>query len=373
MLPTNSAQLDGEMRKRRWRTHAWARQHSARAGGRSCMSPLPQMLVKTAVTGAGVCYTDGVFRCSNILCVTCGPSMREEKRATVKQVLQAAYGEGCEVWFVTATMSHSLGDYLSDLYPIVTGAWSAAFSGKSAQHAAYIGQVRSIEFPFGFNGWHPHIHAALVFEKGTKRGVIRKFLGAAASRYRQSVRAAGGTVSSGRIGWLAMPCRSTTELAEYLSDAERLSFEVTRGDLKTGVHSLRASVSFEVMELLDIAANDVHDGNIDLAARLFVDRARAAKLYRAAERALRGKQLIVVSRKLTLRFPPPETAVEPPEAIVLEVSVLPPQWREWLRLGELGDFYSALRSLVVDGVVLPDWVKRGCRLHHPDEYIERAC
>jgi hypothetical protein len=99
-------------------------------------------------------------------CPVCASRISEARR---KALTLAVERSGYQTVLATFTLSHHLGDDLDDLCDAVSGAFRRLKSGRFWQGLKndfdWLGDVRSLEVTWGeVNGWHPHIHALMIFE-----------------------------------------------------------------------------------------------------------------------------------------------------------------------------------------------------------------
>ena len=234
--------LAADSRKReRFRLHHWLSSHSVRGGAATCMHALEGAgSVTVSRHSGGVVHVGGVQRCASVWsCPVCAPVIRERRAGEVDRAVTAALARGWRVAFVTATVSHKLGDSLADVYKLVTESWRATFGGRAAAtlgELGYVGQVRVVEVTHGVNGWHPHIHA-LVFVRGNRKSgdALVQSIG---TRFAAAVAARGGYCAVPGVGWTWAWCSSagsSATLAGYLSKVDGgwgAGQELARGDVK---------------------------------------------------------------------------------------------------------------------------------------------
>lgn len=252
------------------------------------MFPVKGGGVELSVSRAAAVHISGVRHCGSPWgCPVCSPVVRERRAGQIDRLVGKALQEGCEVRLVTATVQHRKSHTLKLSLGAVTDSWTAAFSGRAAQWPGYIGQVRNIDLTVGVeNGWHPHIHAVLVFEPGTAEADIDAYLLARGVVYRRKLRDCGMSAAADRRGWHVTKVHSAPDLSSYLAKVEGgwgVGLELARGDIKSGKRGGRT-----IWQVLRSAAID---GDCD-------DR----DLWQEHEVATKGRNLIVCSRKLGARF-----------------------------------------------------------------------
>lgn len=234
------------------------------------MTPAPTaaevQLVRDAATGAP--HLAGLRRCGSAwACSLCAPVIREGRAREIDAAIALALSQGLYVYFVTATVSHKYGDRLKDVHRLVTRAWRAAFGGRAAQEWAessgYLGQVRAIEVTYGLNGWHPHVHALLVFDRPWNPNKLDRMV-PIRPRSRTRVPASLDEVFAyhvGRLGgfcdvsgaaspgWRVERVGASEAIAGYLTkvaDGWGAGQEIARGDVKTGRR--KGLAPFEILD-----------------------------------------------------------------------------------------------------------------------------
>lgn len=340
---TPSAARRTDSRRRRFRALRYLSHASVRKSGRWCMSAGVRAAPSVTVTNTAE-HVSGIVRCASAnACPVCAPVIRERRAGEIDALCSAVLEAGCRAYFVTATASHRLGDELADVLELVRESWTAAFSGRSAQASGYLGQVRVIEVTYGANGWHPHVHALLVFspDAPSPRDALARF----GTRYRQAVRARGGSVSDTAVGFHVRAVSSARATAGYLTKVSGgwgVGLELARGDVKRS-----AGKGATPWELLDRAA---------------AGDARAARLFEVYERATAGRRLIVVSRKLSAAFgvelvSDEEAASADADEFGVVFVFQPRAWERWRLWGMLPRVLEALRAAVDEAVQIPPWIQ----------------
>jgi hypothetical protein len=302
--------------------------------------------VNVGRTASGVVHVGGVQRCASVwACPVCAPTIRERRALEVDQVVSGALAAGKFVYFVTATVSHKLGEHLADVLGLVTESWRATFSGRfsaTLKAAGYVGMIRNIEVTHGHNGWHPHIHAILIFDRPAAAMV--QSLG---SRYSTAVASRGGVSLFPGPGWNASLCSSASAISSYLAKVEGgwgVGLEMARGDLKLS----KGTNGRTAMQLLTDAAGGCPDSAI---------------LFRIYEQATKGRNFMRFSRGLKAMFGVEEITddeaaeVAPEDELVAQWIIPVGLWRKTVRAGLLGDVLRRAQTCpalvcVVTGVLL---------------------
>ncbi len=76
---------------------------------------------------------------------------------------------GGDILLASLTVPHGRADDLAVLVDAVVKSWSEVGSQRryvdARKRCGYVGAVRALEVTRGTNGWHPHIHALLLFDR----------------------------------------------------------------------------------------------------------------------------------------------------------------------------------------------------------------
>lgn len=334
-MTTQSTPSKAERREHRFRLHHWLIGNSVRNGARRCMhTGRASAEVRLRVSREGVPHVAGVERCASWSCPVCAPVMGERRASEIDQGVSAALGLGLYVYFVTATVSHQLNDDLEDVRALVHDSWRSTFSGRAAAawrlESGYVGQIRASEATYGVNGWHPHIHALLIFRRPVTG------LRAVGSAFAQHVAARGGVCLWRGPGWDWSPVRSSADLGGYLTKVEGgwgAGLELARSDLKSARRK-----GLQPFDLLEMAAG----GD-----------ARAHWLWSLYERVTFGKRRLVWSRGLkallgVAEVSDDEAAVGEEPAEGLDLAVPGPVWDRMRLCGELGGFLRRMGEIAVN-------------------------
>lgn len=112
----------------------------------------------------------GVHRCgSPWSCALCAPVVRQHRAIEIDTALSAHLQRGGGAEFLTLTLRHHQGDTLASRLDPMARALRDVLNGDPWQRRkralGFIGAIKAIEVTHGANGFHPHVHAALVFER----------------------------------------------------------------------------------------------------------------------------------------------------------------------------------------------------------------
>jgi len=115
----------------------------------------------------GGCHYDHLIICDRLWgCPICASRISESRR----KVLTAALDQsGHHVALATFTLSHHKKDDLKTMLDAISEAYRTLKSGWwwqnfKAEHD-WVGDIKALEVTYGENGWHPHIHALMLFDR----------------------------------------------------------------------------------------------------------------------------------------------------------------------------------------------------------------
>lgn len=184
-------------------------------------------------------HLSGVRRCgSPWSCLLCAPVIRERRAIEIDQGVSMLLERGGAAVFATFTLPHHRGDALEPRLCEVTKAMQSTLKGsgwdRRRQRLGYIGAIRSVEVTDGPNGWHPHNHCLLLFERPITEKERRDLEGWLRMRWARVVAQSG----FGRINGHGLDARTVTssgDLSGYLCKVEKgwgVGLELARSDLK---------------------------------------------------------------------------------------------------------------------------------------------
>lgn len=121
----------------------------------------------------------GLQTCGSVwACPVCAAKISERRRVELQSAMALHQAQDGQVWLLTLTTPHGLGDQLELVLERQAKALSY-FNGDRAGRAVFgdmgcVGQVRALEVTHGRkrqvnNGWHPHYHVLLFVAGGIER------------------------------------------------------------------------------------------------------------------------------------------------------------------------------------------------------------
>ena len=138
------------------------------------------VLVKYNPVTKAACYGN-LQLCSSVWsCPVCAAKISEKRRSELKQGIARHRKNGGYVYLLTLTNSHHFGDNLMELMAGQKKALKYLWSDrKSKEHFAELGKVGHItanEVTHGENGWHPHMHILMFFDKSVDIKELQTFI-----------------------------------------------------------------------------------------------------------------------------------------------------------------------------------------------------
>jgi hypothetical protein len=167
--------------------------------------------------------------------------VRERRATEIDGALGRHLAGGGGAVFVTVTARHKRSDPLAGRLAMMTEAFGLVLSGqpwkRRAARLGYLGLIRATEITWGeANGWHPHSHGVLLFERPLTALELADLDGWLRPRWAGVVERRGfGTVNRHSVDVRAVT--SAGELSSYLTTVEGgwgVGLELARSDLKRG-------------------------------------------------------------------------------------------------------------------------------------------
>lgn len=220
----------------------------------------------------------GVVQCGHgYLCLKCGPRVAARQGRQLGRVVgqwHTAHGWGSAL-LLTVTMPHRAYHRLSALMKGLQGAWSDVYSSgrrkkRWVSDYGFEGFYRAFDLTHGeANGWHPHIHALVFFDRALSRDQLEAWRVEFFRAFKARLEAKGLEAPVLERVQLERP-RSEGDLARYLakcagmghSEVERLSFEVAGSAVKRRSHNKAGRRTLR--EILEDTADEQRTADVDL-------------------------------------------------------------------------------------------------------------
>lgn len=298
---------NSEVTATNWRAHLWALQAAmwavtedkTLAGcGRWAAPHAAHVGMQWNGPGAGGRFTATQRSNSVWASPLCSVSICQGRKEELSQALTNwVKTPGHSVVFLTLTLRHRKGQGLTKLWSALADCWKATTNGtpewkrpRSGDKARYriAHTVRTVEVTHGKNGWHPHMHAALLVERPLASDEVETLRTRLFTRWANRAEKLGLVAPSDAHGidiqQLAQGEDAAT-VAGYLTKGmlSSLSSEVTGGAMKSARGGNRTP--FQVLESIAAAQ-----------ARGESPAAEDVQVWREWERASKGRRQLVWSR-----------------------------------------------------------------------------
>jgi hypothetical protein len=160
-----------DARIRRWDARAvlWALSNLDRCRKCGRITVTESGLVGVRANGASVGYS-GLATCGSVwACPVCNSKIQAVRRLEVGTAAATVLGNGGAVLFGTFTLRHTAAVRLDPLWRSLRYAWEGVLRDGTVRRTlaalGHIGYVLTCEITDGENGWHPHLHALLCFDR----------------------------------------------------------------------------------------------------------------------------------------------------------------------------------------------------------------
>ena len=287
-------------------------------------------------------HVSGIARCgSPWACPMCAPVVRQQRADEIGAGMLRHLEDGGSAVFVTFTVRHHQADELAGRLGVVSEVLHHVLAGspwkRRRDRLGYVGSIKATEITYGDrNGWHPHAHALLLFDRvltSDERNDLHVWM---AGRWAGVVDRLGlGTVNG--HGFDLRAVESVADLGSYLAKVDggwSVGLELARSDRKSAAP-------------LELLGHLVETGE-----------SRWAALWHEYERATFGKRAIVWSPGLRERLLGVEEEISDPKAAALEGSDLTllralishAYWNARVRAGAQGETLTEIEQ--VSGLLL---------------------
>lgn len=229
-------------------------------------------------------HFSGVQHCGSVwACPVCAPIIRRERAEEITEAARRHLASGGGIAMVTFTLRHSRIDSLSGLMRLLCDAYqdmsrSRAFRDWRAD-SGQRGSIAATEITYGLNGWHPHRHVLMLFDRPVTREDEAAIGDELFDMWSHAVDRCGGRTVSRDAFDVRAVTRGEEQVAAYVTKTVKgvdgIGAEVSLADVKAG----RADGSINPFQLLDLGTPE--------AEKLWDEYAEATK-GRSAIRWSRG-------------------------------------------------------------------------------------
>jgi len=290
------------------------------------------------------------------VCAVCASKITEYRRIEIQEVVDQHLATGGSVALATFTMQHNEFESLEAILDGLQAASQSFWAGSPIQRIkvrfGIEARIRALEITHGKNGWHPHFHVLLFFEKGMTPELMYDLEHRCRDRWLTRLEK-NGRYANWENGFTLR--WGDNAVAEYLAKMDKeLNEEFKQW---TEAHELAKSVS-------KTARQGGRTPNALLADYLQGDK-QAGHLWREYSKAIKGKKPIVWSRGLRERYgmelekSDEQVVTEQNETAVLLAQFDSEQWKailahdirgELLMVAKFGDAWLVLDFLEDFGI-----------------------
>lgn len=127
----------------------------------------------------GRAFYSGLQVCASVwACPVCAAKISERRRVELLAAIERAKVLGLDVYLVTLTVPHGLGDDVRQVLDGILSAWRKSTTSRAGKKFradfGIRGTVRALEVTYGANGFHPHIHALLFLDRGGSPSAVQR-------------------------------------------------------------------------------------------------------------------------------------------------------------------------------------------------------
>lgn len=266
----------------------WLDKRSSLRRVRNCRRVAVAQLVTAAYRStAQRAHYSGLQTCGSVWsCPMCAQKIAAGRQDELTALVEAAFAQGLEVWMVTTTVQHHIGQRLTDLMTAATRCGRLASQRRDVRElraaSGIVGIVKRREETHGANGWHPHAHEVVVAAPG---GDVVAWAKARHAGYDAGLAKHYGLRSIAESGGLDIRKMNLEEAREeigsYMGKLEKTetvrgaAAELTAGPWQKNARRRTSRTSWQLLR--DAAAGDED----------------AAELWREYEQATRGRKQLV--------------------------------------------------------------------------------
>ncbi len=175
----------------------------------------------------------GISTCKSIVCPVCATRKSEHRKNEVKTIIdehKKRYGSDNSVFLLTQTIPHKVNDTLADVLSALqlgNRKMRSSYTWKLLKQLGMLHNITALEFTYGQNGWHPHLHT-LVLMDGSTPDFAKAFDRPFYTKWRNVMAKQNRPINSH-----GTDIRDGSFAAEYVSKWG-LEHELTKGNVKTG-------------------------------------------------------------------------------------------------------------------------------------------
>lgn len=207
-------------------------------------------------------HYSGLERCASIWsCPVCSVIIRSSRAKDISAAAEAAHLLGMGAAFITLTQRHHWGDSLAFTLDVMLTGWRKLQTRTAwrnlARRFGVVGNIRATEVTIGANGWHPHNHMLMFFERSLSVRQIAAFQASLGALWIAQCAKMGAGIPSEEHGARVVKVdKGGKVIAEYITKFQEggqyterkasIGLEIARGDLKTG--KVGSLVPFQLLD-----------------------------------------------------------------------------------------------------------------------------
>ena len=147
---------------------------SSSSTAKCCRAKIPAQKVKVMKDDEHKrAFYAGLRQCASVwLCPVCASKIAERRRAELVAATATAKAMDMQVFLMTLTIPHGLGDDINAMLQKMLKSWNSMQNDRAGKQMkkllGVVGYIRAFEVTDGPNGFHPHFHV-LLFVKGDSK------------------------------------------------------------------------------------------------------------------------------------------------------------------------------------------------------------
>ena len=289
----NNCTPPSERRKKRYELRAFLWRESTVGRCRKCGRMMTGQAVGVRYSpelGAGF---SGLSTCGSVwVCPVCSAKILARRSVETGVLMLAWENRGGALALGTLTMRHNAGHSLEAVWDALAAAWHSVIRSrvwaKWRQRLGSPGLVKVVEVNWGVNGWHVHIHYALLLCGGATDADLSELSAWLVPKWQRAVRGNGfDALPIGQELHLVTGVDAAEQLGEYMTKATAYGASGALGRELFGAASKRAQEDCSTVPVWRLLEDIVATGELGLWQR-----------WCEYERVSKGRRQYSVSRGL---------------------------------------------------------------------------
>ena len=282
-----------ERRRKRYELRSFLWRESTVGRCRKCGRTMTGQTVGVRYSPAKGAGFSGLSTCGSVwVCPVCSAKILARRSVETGVMMLAWEHRGGALALGTVTMRHNAGHSLSELWTALAAAWSSVIGSrvwrKWGERLGSPGLVKVVEVNWGVNGWHVHIHYALLLGGGTTDGELSQLSAWLVPKWQRAVRRSGfDALPIGQELHLVTGVDAAEQLGEYMTKATAYGTSGGLGRELFGAASKRAQGDYSTVPVWRLLEDVVATGELGLWQR-----------WCEYERVSKGKRQFSVSKGL---------------------------------------------------------------------------